>query len=290
MGGLKKSKGSYNSVRRNVQPFSNQKGGQRSNTVAKFDKYLEYSSSGSPKQELLEEYFFHNKNGKLIFKNIIGNYYQEQNLQIVKNIGELYKNTKIQDRKTILSTIAPIYSRDKLRTEFGLDVSKKGFIKAKKIGKTGVGKYIKKKQNTNTISQETVEAIRNFCYKDSISREAANRTVINRYTTNDGEIIKTRIPVRYLQDTKRNIHNAYMDEQREKYPVSLSTFKKYMSHELKKATRDTDKCNICEEGKKYLNYLNILKKKKEPTILQQNKIKELEEKVKLYLEHRETEK
>jgi len=205
-------------------------------------------------------------------------------------VKELYKNTNNHDRKIVLSTIANIYTQDKLRNEFGLHVPTKGYRKAKKIAKTGVGKYIKKKQNTNNISQETVEAIRKFCYKDSISREAANRTVLSKYKTNDGKIIKTPIPVRYLQDTKRNIHLKYIKEHSNEDSVSLSTFKKYMPHELKKATRDTDKCNICEEGKKRLNYLNILKKKTNPTIQQKNKIKELEEQVNLYLEHRETQK
>ena len=176
--GLKGGKRSYNSVLRKSKPFSEQKSGQRSGTVAKLDKTLETLSSGSPKEKLLEDYLLHNKNGKLIFNNIIGNFYQEQNQQMVKNIGELYKNTNIRDRKTVLSTIADIYTQDKLRNEFGLHVPTKGYRKAKKIAKTGVGKYIKKKQNTNNISQETVEAIRKFCYKDSISREAANRTVL----------------------------------------------------------------------------------------------------------------
>ena len=161
--GLTREKRSYKSVNRTVKPFSEQKSGQKAGTINKFNAALTTLSSGSPKEKLLEDYFLHNKTGKLIFKNIIGNYYQEKNEKLVKNVGELYKNTKPQDRKTVLSTIAPVYSQRELLDQFGLSVSTNSYRNAKKIARTGVGRYIKKVNNTNSISSDTIECIRTFC-------------------------------------------------------------------------------------------------------------------------------
>lgn len=84
------------------------------------------------------------------------------------------------------------------------------------------------------------EAIRRFFYRDDISHPAANRTRLV-----DGE----HIAARYLEEPVNKTFLKWQED--ETTPkISLSTFYKYKPAEVLKPHRETDLCNICEEGRR----------------------------------------
>ena len=76
--------------------------------------------------------------------------------------------------------------------------------------------------------------VENFLFTNS--RPAANRTFWN-------------IPVRYLNSPLTKLFLKY-NKENSNYTISISTFRRYTPEWYKKPLKETDKCNICEKGKK----------------------------------------
>ena len=283
---------SSSSNKRKRQCFSSQKTGQKQKTFNELTQCLQRLSAGSPMEELLGEYLNHTRKGKEIVKKVIEEKNNKKLENLITNIKYLHNNSKPIDRKTILSTLARDFTREELEHKYRFSIGKKAFTKPRKIAKISPGRYIKKNNNTNRLSPEKLEAIENFYFRDNITREAANRSVLIEEENGSPKKLKLPVPVRYLQSGGlRNAHEQYQQEHLSKnLGVSLSSFKKYKPKEIKKAKRDSDLCNICVEGKKISARVKKLSLKENLTKDEKEQIKVMKGQESLYIEHRKLEK
>ena len=273
---------------RQRQDFTNQRTGQRYETLHQLENTL-CMLGGSPTGglDLLKSYFS-SKMGKYYYQGIIQQEENKSLSRVMKNIQALRSNASNIDKNVILSCVAPEFSRNTLNQRFGLGVGEDSFTKARKIARSkGIGAFFKRKGTTKQLSDVAIQSIKDFYYLDDVSREAANRTV---KVGPKGR--KTSIPVRYLQDTKRNTFLKYTEHCRKetiKGP-SFSSFQKYKPKEIKKAKRDSDLCPICSEGKRIRPIINRLQKVQVPSEEQTAELNDLLEKIALIDRHIELER
>ena len=71
------------------------------------------------------------------------------------------------------------------------------------------------------------------------SRPAANRTIRGN---------ENIIPVQYVNEAFSHLYTKYRDNNPED-KISPSTFRKYTNKRFKKAQKETDLCETCENGK-----------------------------------------
>ena len=155
-------------------------------------------------------------------------------LDQIINVRLLHAQTPTNDRNSILSVLTRVIPRATLNIKHGFSISAKSYTKSRS---RDVGAYPRKRgPPANKLPNDTINRIREFFYLDSVTREAANRTV-----KVGPPLQKIDVPVRYMQDSKSNLHQEFIEKQR---AVSRKAFDKYTPKEVKKCKRDTDKCTI----------------------------------------------
>ena len=225
---------------RKTQLFTNQKTGQAARSLHTVADCLTRVAGSSHPEEVgkLLTAFLASKHGKYSKQVIEETLVTNKLNQVVENIKLLHAQTPTNDRNTVLSTITRVIPRRTLNCKYEMGISATSYAKSRA---RDIGAYPRKRRHIgNEMSQENVNLIKDFFYKDEVTREAANRTV-KIGATNE----KVAVAVRYLQDTKSNLHREFIEKH---FYLSRKSFDKYTPKEVKKCKRDTDKCIICAEG------------------------------------------
>ena len=95
--------------------------------------------------------------------------------ELMKNLGEFYRNTDKKLKKHVVSVFSNIYSKDKIRKTFGINCSAKWLTKSKKLDKRTIGKIEKSKNLGRAISEEEII---DFYRSGRITRELPNQSRI----------------------------------------------------------------------------------------------------------------
>ena len=85
-----------------------------------------------------------------------------------------------------------------------------------------------------------------------LKKNKKNLEIIKKYLikySNISQNFSNNDHVYYLQESKKYIYEAILSNE-ENFKMSLSTFYKYCPKNFKRPTKETDKCTICEIGKK----------------------------------------
>ena len=222
------------------QPFTNQSTGQRGRSLKFLSATLDQVAGSSQPEVVgsLVSAYLTSRKGKLS-KEVVEEALITTKLdQIINNVRLLHAQTPTNDRNSILSVLTRVIPRATLNIKHGFSISAKSYTKSRS---RDVGAYPRKRgPPANKLPNDTINRIREFFYLDSVTREAANRTV-----KVGPPLQKVDIPVRYMQDSKSNLHQEFIEKHR---AVSRKAFDKYTPKEVKKCKRDTDKCTICTEG------------------------------------------
>lgn len=158
---------------------------------------------------------------------------------IIKNIKKLYKNVKINQKSNVISLVSNIFTR-KYLNKFGFEVTNKIYNTSKRKAENeeftlnDYKRYrpLSKLKTTNEIMNQIIEHIKLY------------------------SIVSKKENIFYLQQTKKYIYQEYIKKYIEG-TIKLSTWYKYFPKNFIKPKKQSDKCPICDYGKK-LGSKNIL--------------------------------
>jgi hypothetical protein len=210
--------------------------------------------SGKDPQQLFNYFCLHSRVGKSLFCNL-----QYKDNSVLKRIREMHSSNN-KYKSSLLSLVAGFYSRSELKNA-GFNFSNTQFhtamkkVQSQNFSLTNYQRHIP--LSKKSVTQETISLITN--YLQSNSREST-------VTTNQN------LPIYYLEKTKKEIFYQ-LKADHPNLKLSLSKFYKLCPKNFKKASKLTDMCPICVNGKK--------NKKK----LQSSNNQELLDEVKLYHQH-----
>lgn len=135
--------------------------------------------------------------------------------------------------------------------------------------------------NANKLSDKKINEIRYFCYREDVSREAANRTI---QIVDNGK--KISIPVRYLHQSPQETYVHYISEiEKDEDKISISCFTKYKPKEMKKPHRKIDMCPLCAKGKEIQATIKKLEAKTESDENDDNLLLQLKDELELINDH-----
>ena len=271
---------------RKRQSITTQKSGQRRRTFDAFDAAL-FSIAGADSPKVLINEWSNTRTGKAILLPVVEQNQSNKLKEVMKNLKSLHRNAPQNHKNVILSTVSKIFPRSELNGKYNLGVSAKSYTKARKIASTGPGKYFKKRQvNVNKLSDKKINEIRDFCYREDVSREAANRTI---QIVDNGK--KISVPVRYLHQSPQETYVHYISEtEKGEDKISISCFTKYMPKEMKKPHRKTDMCPLCAKGKEIQATIKKLEAKTERDENDDNLLLQLKDELELINDHVKLEK
>lgn len=273
------------SSRKGRQPFTKQKTGQRNKTLIQLDDCLSrLAGSNDPlvSAELLKSFIL-SRRGKFSL-NSLKEIQNTKLTKVMENLKTLHRNSPNVERNSVLATVSSVFPKKTLNVDYGFGISAEVFCRSRK---RNPGEFTNKKKSGghNRLNEEKVDLIRRFFYREDVSRESANRTVLIGEKGN-----KIPISARFLLDNQRNLYSYFLELNEEGYKPSFSTFRKYMPIEMKEARRETDLCQICAEGEVKEGELNKLLSLGRRTPIQQQRITKLREELELINKHRTLEK
>ena len=238
-------------VKNKWQPFSNQKGGQKRETIFQFKEFLK-NKAGGDDIGLINYYLNNSNEGKKITSKISPqNRLISSYEKLLKIIGDLYNNSPNHLKKKWSSLVASDFTRNDLINN-GWNISSKSFTTGKKwASSNGPGAeviIIPPNSKENEEIENLKKNLLKFWYKDSISKEASNRII--KYK-------KKTIPVRYrLFSVRTSFQKFRLDLDFKDINISESYFIRLIPKEIKSPRKWSDLCGICEEGKKISKSIN----------------------------------
>jgi hypothetical protein len=236
------------------KPFGSLSSSQKSITATSLNKIIS-QLSGKDSQQFFNYFCLHSHFGKSLLLNL----HQQEN-SILKRIQIMHTNATNKYKSSLLSLVTGFYSRNDLKklgfqfsnTQFHTAIKK---VQSQIFSLTDYQRYIS--SSKKSVNQETIILIINYLQFNS--REST-------VTTNNG------LPIYYLEKPKKEIYQLLKIDH-PNLKLSLSKFYKLCPKNFKKASKMTDMCPICVNGK------NIEKK------LQVTNNQELLNEVELYHQH-----
>lgn len=260
--------------------------GQQKRTLKQFRQFIE-NSAGGDALGVFNAYFGTRtaKQGGLKFK-FHQNFPQFKNL--ISIIHNLFNKSNHYDQRQWLSIMRSSgFSGAELR-QMGWIFSKRAWTEAGKHAEENFpGAPVQEKRGRRGLSDEIKESIKAHALSLRMSYPAANRTI--KVKTPEGKVT-TAVVYKSTTDTESfQIWKA--DREKEgKRVCSESSFRKVLKTitHLKKAKKETDKCEICVEGKKVQLKLNNLSKKNNLSTEEKKLLKKLKRRLRLFTKHRKS--
>jgi hypothetical protein len=235
-------------------PFRSLSNSQKSITAMNLKDIIDHMSGKNP-QQLFDHFCLHSSSGKSLFLNM-----QQKNDSVLQRLQIMHKNTTNKYKSSLLSLVAGFYSRGDLK-KIGFHFSTTQYQTAmKKVQSNNFSLSDYKRhipQSKQPIDQELISLITN--YLQSNSRDSTVTTSQN-------------LPIFFLEKPKKEIYNQLKADHPD-IKLSLSKFYKLCPKIFKKASKLTDMCPICVNGKK-------IKKR-----LESNTNQRLQREVELYQQH-----
>lgn len=233
--------------------------GQKKTVLRNFKNFIK-TSAGGDAVGLITTYISSNE-GKSSCKDWVFKTKYIKNL--VKTLRNAYEKAESFHKRQWLSVVraAGFTSTDLHR--FGWKFTKKAW---KSAGLHSICSYpganVKENRGRCALSQDMVQRIKKHVLSDSMSRPASNRTMkITNSSSGDAE----RVVVRFKNFSDGDAYNIWKEQEEEQKRgiCSESSFRKILKTipHLKKARKETDKCEICVEGKKNELKLNEILRK-----------------------------
>lgn len=218
---------------RKIQKFSQQKGGQRGQTLSSMKREISRVSGGETTSFLLA--LLNSDFGKDCKHKILGSVIEP----VVKSIGVQYKNSPRHEKSRWLSIISGLISnRREAEKMVGFPLDGQAWANSLKYAERhGIGARPPPPPQSPTkmkLQKITIDKIELHCLEESWP--CPNRT------------LKSGEGVRYWRKPINHVYAGFLKKHPEE-KISLTSFKKYAPSFIKKAKRWTDMCDICELGK-----------------------------------------
>lgn len=224
--------------------FSQQRGGQRSRTLAAFRELVETKAGGDLVgllQGILNQRWAAEAKKALITNRLT---------PILTAIGRRYSAAAVHERSQWLSLATLACSSAKEFTQLsGVTTNSRAWKFAKqhaqKYGAGAARPPPPRPPSKQKVPDRTIQHIEEFIRDDKHSYSAPNRTVRVRTGPNQWE----QQPVRYLAESRSVLWLEFLAQHGREANISLATFKKYIPKWAKTPKRKTDMCNTCYKAK-----------------------------------------
>jgi hypothetical protein len=226
------------------KPFSQQRGGQRSRTLAAFKDLVETKAGGDLVgllQGILNQRWAAEAKKALITNRLT---------PILAAIGQRYSTAAVHERSQWLSLATLACSSTKEFTQLsGVTANSRAWKFAKQHAqKHGAGTARPpppRPPSKQKIPDRTIQHIEEFIRDDKHSYSSPNRTV----RVHTGPKQWEQQPVRYLAEPRSVLWLEFLAQHGNEANISLATFKKYIPKWAKTPKRKTDMCNTCYKAK-----------------------------------------
>jgi hypothetical protein len=212
------------------KPFGSLSSSQKSITATSLNEVIN-QLSGKDSQQLFDYFCLHSHFGKSLLLNL-----QQKEKSILQRIQFMHTNTTNKYKSSLLSLVTSFYSRNDLK-KVGFQFSNTQFhtamkkVQSQDFSLTDYQRYTP--SSKKSVNQETISLVTNYLHSNS--REST-------VTTNKG------LPIYYLEKPKKEIYQLLKTEH-PNLKLSLSKFYKLCPKNFKKASKMTDMCPICVNGK-----------------------------------------
>jgi len=251
------------------QPFSNQKGGERSSTLAAFTKFIEKRAGGDATGLILA--YLDTKHAKKHFSkpDFDRSFDLSRINKLLTGFKPIYETTPDYNKVQYLSIFrnASLTRRELIQMNY----------KISSTAWAGAGKHLNEfgvaaprpAQKKREIPQDVITKIRDMFYSDEISYNSSYRTIIKSVrdpaspkqflrNVDTRKIVKETINVRFLNNVTRSFVWDKFKRENPDAPIKRSKFFELIPQEIKDGRRETDKCPVCHYGKKIVSELTSL--------------------------------
>ena len=252
--------------------------GQKKKVLQQFSDFIQYNAGNDP-VGLITGYLA-TKAGKSKCSNWV--YEVPVFKKLLAILHNCFINAKDYNKRQWLSVVRHAGLTAQELRDVGWDFSNKAWHTAGKHSFTSyAGAPVREDRGRMSLSPVIVNSIKHCVLSDEMSRPAANRTV----KSTDSE---EQVPVRYRNFSQKDSFHMWRSKQQSSGAptCSKSSFIKVLKtiRHLKKARIETDKCEICVEGKRCEQRLAEIQR--DPSLAKDGEQRKLKKCVDMFNKHR----
>jgi hypothetical protein len=251
------------------QPFSDQRGGERSSTLSAFNQFIDNRAGDDATGLILAYLESRHAKTRFNYRQFDRSFELSRIKKLLTGFKPIYETTPDYNKVQYLSIFrnASLTRRELIQMNY--KVSSTAWAGAgKHLGEFGVAapRPVQKKRE---IPQGIVTKIRDMFYSDEISFNSSYRTIIKSVrdpaypkqflrNVDTGEIIKEVVNVRFLNNVSRSFVWDKFKSENPDAQIKRAKFFELIPKEIKDGHRETDKCPVCHYGKKIVSELTSL--------------------------------
>ena len=224
----------------------------RSRIIKSYKKIV--SQCGGDEEGLLNYIIYNAKGSKSLRTNLINRLLKKEENKashklrlVMTNLADYYNKTSNKKKRQLLSCLSTNLSNNEIK-QYGFNSTNKTLsLSRKHATQHGIGSPLPS-IHYEKFDQEVKDKIIQFFNDDDVSYPCRYKSIKDKRT-------KEFVTVRYLKYSISHCYSIFNNK--ENLNISKSTFTKLKPNQIKKAKKQSDKCEICELGKIYIRLIII---------------------------------